>query len=143
MIGDGKLISRKNQRMLCQQQAYFIGPSGLTQPQRKKLLFLLKTGHEWQSLDYASASDMKKPKEERTVYRFIEYTDTLRDKEEGLSYQIRHFFIYSSNKDQKDKKQRGKYIQKGVEELERLKGLVNKYDYKTEEAIREVRYRAL
>jgi hypothetical protein len=96
---------------------------------------LLAAGQRWTELPYVAQRDTTKNKEERTVYQGVGHTVTLTDPETGKKYPVRHLYIRSSALAQRAAKRRGNEMAAIEAELQRIQGLVNKYDYKTPEIV--------
>jgi len=69
------------------------------------------------------------------VYQGVGHTVTLTDPETGKKYPVRHLYIRSSALAQRAAKRRRNEMAAIETELQRIQGLVNKYDYKTPEIV--------
>jgi hypothetical protein len=111
----------------------YIGPVMMQDHHRQTLRALLATGQTWAELPYVAQRDAKKAKEERTVYRGLGHTVTMTDPESGDEYPVRHLYIHSSALAQREARRRRDEMAAIEAEIQRIQGLVNKYDYKTVE----------
>jgi hypothetical protein len=102
---------------------------------RQTLRDLLATDRQWTELPYLAQRDVKKRTAERTVYQGVGHTITLTDSETGKTYAVRHLYVRSSALAQRSAKRRGNEMAAIEAELQRIQGLVNKYDYKTPEIV--------
>ena len=86
-------------------------------------------------MDYVSRNNERKPPEKRPQYQVCEVTRELQDKETQQSYTLRWVFVWSSDKAQRDAQRRAKALQAGKEALQRIEGLLGKYDYTSRKTI--------
>ena len=84
---------------------------------------------------YVAQGNVHKAEADRTVYKGISHTVTLTDAETGKTYLVRHLYIHSSALAQREAKSRQSQMAAIETEIQRIQGLVNKYDYKTLEII--------
>jgi transposase len=143
ILGDRKMPTEENQLVWLRLRVGYIGPTTMQDHHRQSLRALLDKGQGWLELPYVAQRDAGKDKEERTVYRGIGHTVTLMDPESGIKYPVRHLYIHSSALAQREAKRRREEIAAIEAEIQRIQGLVNKYDYKTPEiTIRRVQQKA-
>jgi len=76
-----------------------------------------------------------KAKDAHTVYRGVGHTVELTAPDTGMAYPVRHLYIHSSALAQHEAQRRQAEMSAIETELQRIQGLVNKYDYKTPEII--------
>jgi transposase len=135
VLGDRKMPTRENQLSWLRLGVGYIGPTTMQDHHRQTLQGLLATGQQWTELPYVAQRDVKKRQEERTVYQGVGHTVTLTDPETGKTYPVRHLYVRSSALARRSAKRRGNEMAAIEAELERIQGLVNKYDYKTPEIV--------
>ncbi len=135
ILGDGKMATHENQLSWLQMGVGYIGPVTMQEHHQKTLHEFLKAGQEWKQLPYVAQGNAHKREGDRTVYKGISHTVTLTDAEAKKTYAVRHLYIHSSALAQREAKRRQSQMA-GIEtEIQRIQGLVNKYDYKTPEII--------
>ena len=137
MAGDSKLPSRANLGQLCQWDYQFVATEPWRAARRERLAKLWRRGAEWQMLDYVAEADRHKPPAERGWYEYIADTDELVDPATGERYRVRRLYIRSSRKAEHTQAKRERQVAVIQAELERIQGLLNKYDYTTLETVRE------
>jgi transposase len=143
ILGDRKMPTEENQLVWLRLGVGYIGPTTMQDHHRQTLRELLDQGQDWMELPYVAQRDAGKDKEKRTVYRGIGHTITLTDPESGTEYPVRHLYIHSSALAQREAKRRREETAAIEAEIQRIQGLVNKYDYKTPEiTIRRVQKKA-
>jgi transposase len=135
VLGDRKMPTEENQLAWLRLKVGYIGPTKMQSHHHQTLRELLKQGQEWTELPYVAGRDANKKKEERTIYQGVGHTVTLTDPESGDQYPVRHLYIRSSALAQRAAKRRHDEMQAIEAEIQRIAGLVNKYDYKTPEII--------
>jgi len=135
VLGDRKMPTEENQLAWLRLNVGYIGPTTMQDHHRETLRELLATGQEWAKLPYFAQRDAGKKPEERTVYEGVGYTATLTDPESGHEYPVRHLYIRSSALAQHAAKRRQAEMAAIETEIQRIQGLVNKYDYKTPEIV--------
>ena len=135
VLGDRKMPTEKNQLAWLRLNVSYIGPMTMQDHHRETLRELLVTGSEWTELPYVAQRDAGKKPEKRPVYAGIGHTVTLTDPESGQEYAVRHLYIRSSALAQHAAKRRQAEMAAIETEIQRIQGLVNKYDYKTPEII--------
>jgi transposase len=137
MAGDSKLPSRANLGQLCQWDYQFVATEPWRAARRERLAKLWRRGAAWQALDYVAEADRHKPPAERGRYECIADTDELVDPATGEEYRVRRLYIRSSRKAEQTQAKRERQVAVIQAELERIQGLLNKYDYTTLETVRE------
>jgi transposase len=143
VLGDRKMPTEENQLEWFRMGVGYIGPMMMQDHHRQTLQEMLNAGQTWAELPYVAQRDAKKAKEERTLYRGLGHTVTMTDPETGRKYPVRHLYIHSSALAQREAKRRRNEMAAIEAEIQRIQGLVNKYDYKTAEiAIRRVHKKA-
>jgi hypothetical protein len=135
ILGDRKMPTEKNQLAWLRLGVGYVGPTTMQDHHRQTLQELLATGQSWTELPYVAQRDAGKSKEERTVYQGVGHTVTLTDPETGKKHPVRHLYIRSSALAQRAAKRRRDEMASIEAEIQRIQGLVNKYDYKTPEII--------
>ena len=135
ILGDGKMATQENQLAWLQLGVGYIGPITMQEHHQKTLQGLLGAGQEWRQLPYVAQRNAHKAEADRTVYKGISHTVTLRDVETGKTYPVRHLYIHSSALSQREAKRRQSEMAAIETEIQRIQGIVNKYDYKTPEII--------
>ncbi len=114
----------------------YIGPVTMQDHHRQTLRELLAAGQKWEELPYVAQRDADKDPQERTVYRGLGHTVEVTDPEDPTrSWSVRHLYIQSSVLAKREATCRRNEMQAIEAELQRIQGLVNKYDYKTPEII--------
>jgi transposase len=136
IAGDSKLPSRTNLGQLCQWGYRFVATEPWRAARRERLAKLVRRGTQWQALDYMAEADRPKPPAERGRYECLADTDELSDPATGQKYSVRRLYIRSSRKAEQTQAKRERQIAVIQAELERMQGLLNKYDYTTLETVR-------
>ena len=112
------------------------GPLTLQDHHRQTLRDVLEAGHPWQALPYVAKREAAKPPAPRTGYRGLGHTVTVTDPQDpSRHWSVRHLYVHSSTLASREAARRQNDMQAIEAELQRLQGLVNKYDYKTPEII--------
>ncbi len=137
MAGDSKLPSRANLCQLCCWGYQFVSTEPWRAARRERLAKLVRRGAQWQPLDYVAQADRNKPPAERGQYACLADTDELIDPDTGQKYRVRRLYIHSSRKAEQAQAKREQHIAVIQAGLERLQGLLNKYDYTTLDVIRQ------
>src|SRR3989454_431869 len=135
VIGDRKMPTAENQLAWLRLGVSYIGPTTMQDPHRQTLRMLLDEGHGWTDLPYVAQRETAKAKDAHTVYRGVGHTVELTDPDTGLAYPVRHLYIHSSALAQHEAQRRQAEMSAIETELQRIQGVVNKYDYKTPEII--------
>lgn len=135
VLGDRKMPTTDNQLAWLRLGVGYIGPTMMQSHHHQALRDLLSTGQTWLELPYLAQREAGKSKAEQTVYQGVGHTVTLTDPETGEAYPVRHLYIRSSALAQRAAKRRQDEMTAIAVEIERIQGLVNKYDYKTPEII--------
>lgn len=135
VLGDRKMPTEENQLAWLRLGVSYIGPAMMQDQHRQALRELIDSGQEWAALPYVAQRDASKRQEERTIYEGIGHTVTLTDPETGREYAVRHLYIRSSALAQHTARRRRDEMAKIRGEIQRIQGLVNKYDYKTPEIV--------
>jgi transposase len=135
VLGDRKMPTEDNQLAWLRLGVGYIGPTMTQSHHYQTLRELLKQGQAWTELPYVAQRDVNKEKEERTIYQGVGHTVTLTDPESGDQHLLRHLYIRSSALAQRAAKRRHNEMQAIEAEIQRIQGLVNKYDYKTTEIV--------
>ncbi|MFQ5859622.1 MAG: IS1634 family transposase [Anaerolineae bacterium] len=136
LIGDGKMPTKENQLAWLRLGLGYIGPMTMQDHHRQALRELLAAGQTWEELPYVAQREVDKKPEERTVYRGLGHTVEVTDPEDPTrKWSVRHLYIHSSALAKREATRRQNEMQAIEAELQRIQGLVNKYDYKTPEII--------
>lgn len=134
LIGDGKMPTKENQLTWLRLGLGYIGPMTMQDHHRQTLRELLAAGRTWEELPYVAQREVDK--KERTVYRGLGHTVEVTDPEDSTrSWSVRHLYVHSSALAKREAVRRQNEMQAIEAELQRIQGLVNKYDYKTPEII--------
>ena len=142
LIGDRKLCTIKTMVTFCQQQQWFLAPHPWTDTAKAvwwRTWQQLAAGQlAWQPVAYVSRNNARKPAHKRPQYRVCEVPYTLPDSQKPLGHTLRWVFVWSSDKAERETRQRDKALQAGQAALQRLSRLLGKYDY-TDRGTIEVR----
>lgn len=135
LIGDRKLCTQENMRAFCRQGQQFLAPHPWT-PTAKAVWLetwaCLQQGElTWTDVDYVSRNNAHKLPEHRPKYTVCEVSHEVKDPEKGQNYSLRWVFVKSNQKAKRDAERRERAIQKGEAALQRIAGLLGKYDYTT------------
>lgn len=134
LVGDTKLISRKNVLAACETGIRFCGPA----PASKELddAFRAIPREEFRPLSYVSEREEGKPVAERTVYLGAERTWELTDPK-GKRYVVRRVFVISSEEQAACRKNRARQMEKAEAELRKVQKNLGTRWYDTPEKVRE------
>ena len=136
LIGDGKMPTEKNQLTWLRLNLGYIGPVKMQDHHRQALRELLAAGQTWEELPYVAQRDADKDPQERTIYQGLGHTVTVTDPEDpARRWEVQHLYIHSSVLAKHEATRRQNEMQAIEAEIQRIQGLVNKYDYKTPEII--------
>lgn len=139
LIGDRKLCNRETLLQLSRSHQLFLAAHPWTETAKAAWL---QTWHElhsgqrhWTAVAYTSRNQAHKPAAERTQYQVCEIEHDLWDATLDQPYALRWVFCWSSDKAQQDARQRQRALTKGEQALQRIAGLLGRYDYKTHTVI--------
>jgi transposase len=135
VMGDRKMPTVENQLAWLRLGVSYIGPTAMQDHHRQTLRTLLEAGQSWSTLPYVAQRETDKDKDDRTVYRGVSHTVELTDTASGVTYPVRHLYLHSSALAQHEAQRRQAEMEAIEAELQRMQGLVNKYDYKRPETI--------
>jgi transposase len=136
LIGDRKMPTAENQLTWLRLHLGYIGPITLQDHHRQTLRDMLDAGHTWQALPYVAKREAAKAPGQRTAYRGLGHTVTVTDPQDSSQHwSVRHLYVHSSALARREAARRQNDLHTIEAELQRLQGLVNKYDYKTPEII--------
>ena len=136
LMGDLKMPTAENQLTWLRLNLGYIGPITLQDHHRQTLRDVLEAGHPWQALPYVAKREAAKLPALRTGYRGLGHTVTVTDPQDpSQHWSVRHLYVHSSTLASREAARRHNDMQAIEAELQRLQGLVNKYDYKTPEII--------
>ena len=136
LIGARKMPTADNQLTWLRLNLGYIGPITLQDHHRQTLRDVLEAGHTWQSLPYVAKRESPKLPAQRTHYRGLGHTVTVSDPQDpSRHWSVRHLYVHSSALARREMARRQTDIAAIEAELQRLQGLVNKYDYKTPEMV--------
>jgi hypothetical protein len=136
LIGDRKMPTADNQLPWLRLNLGYIGPITLPDHHRQTLRDVLEAGHTWQSLPYVAKRESAKLLAQRTHYRGLGHTVTVSDPQDpSRHWSVRHLYVHSSALARREMARRQTDMAAIEAELQRLQGLVNKYDYKTPEMV--------
>jgi transposase len=133
LLGDRKMPTQENQLTWLQANIGYIGPTTMQDEERQTLRRLLEEGREWEKSGYVAQRDQKKSARQRTCYRYLGQTVTVTDQETDQAYSVRHLYVHSSALAAHEANRRQSQMAAIETEIQRIQGLVNKYDYKTAE----------
>jgi transposase len=125
--------TQENQLTWLQANIGYIGPTTMQDEERQTLRRLLEEGREWEKSGYVAQRDQKKSARQRTCYRYLGQTVTVTDQETDQAYSVRHLYVHSSALAAHEANRRQSQMAAIETEIQRIQGLVNKYDYKTAE----------
>jgi transposase len=133
LVFDRKGCNQETMQDLCHTRQGFVGAHPWTDTAKsewEKTLKELETGQRsWQEVAYVSRNNQRKPVEERPQYRVCEIAHELKDAARQTSYTLRWVFSWNSSKAELDARQRQKQLADGEAALQRVAGLLGKYDY--------------
>ena len=135
VIGDRKMPTVDNQLAWLRLGVSYIGPTTMQDSHRQALRTLLDEGQSWTALPYVAGRETDKDQDDRTVYRGVGHTVALTDADTGVAYPVRHLYISSSALAQHEAQRRQAEMSAIEAAIQRIQGLVNKYDYKSPEII--------
>jgi transposase len=136
LIGDRKMPTAENQLTWLRLNLGYIGPITLQDHHRQTLRDVLEAGHTWQSLPYVAKRESAKLLAQRTHYRGLGHTVTVSDPQDpSRHWSVRHLYVHSSALARRAMARRHTDMAAIEAELQRLQGLVNKYDDKTPEMV--------
>jgi len=147
LIGDRKLCNQETMLGFCRDQQSFLAAHPWTDTAKAawaETRQRLQQGELiWTAVAYTARNEMSKPPEKRTHYQVCEVVHELCDDEQGMVYPLRWVFSWSSSKAALDARQRSKALAAGQKALERIAGLLGKYDYKSRLTIEQRLAKAL
>ena len=136
LIGDRKMPTADNQLTWLRLNLGYIGPMTLQDHHRQTLRDVLEAGHTWQSLPYVAKRESVKLPAQRTHDRGLGHTVKVSAPQDpSRHWSVRHLYVHSSALARREMARRQTDIAAIEAELQRLQGLVNKYDYKTPEMV--------
>jgi hypothetical protein len=135
VMGDRKMPTEENQLAWLRMNVGYIGPTTMQDHHRATLRKLLAADQSWTELPYVAQRDASKKREERTVYEGVGHTVSLTDPASGTEYPVRHLYIRSSALAQHAAQRRQAEMAAIESEIQRIQGLLNKYDYKTPDIV--------
>jgi transposase len=139
LIGDRKLCNQETMLTFCRQQQLFLAPHPWTETAKAvwwRTWQQLQSGElHWQPVAYVSRNNARKPPHKRPQYRACEVTYTLPDAQHRPGHTLRWVFVWSSDKAERDARQRNKALQAGQAALQRINRLLGKYDYTNRKTI--------
>jgi transposase len=135
VIGDRKMPTAENQLSWLRLGVSYIGPTTMQGHHRETLGKLVDEGHKWNALPYVAQREHPKTKAERTRYRGVGHSTALTDPDSGVMHVVRHLYVHSSALGHHAAKRREAEINAIEAELQRIQGLINKYDYTSPEVI--------
>jgi transposase len=131
VLGDRKMPTVENQLAWLRLGVSYIGPTTMQDHHQQTLRTLLADGHSWTVLPYVAQRETDQDEAKRTVYQGVGHTVELTEPDTGLAYPVRHLYIHSSALAQHEAQRRQAEMSAIETEIQRIQGLVNKYDYKT------------
>lgn len=134
LIGDRKLATEPNRLAFCREGQLFLASHPWTESAKRvwrQTAARLEAGEvAWRPVAYERRKDEGNPPEQRPCYRVLEVEQELIDAEREQRYPLRGVFVWSSGQAQRDRGSREKALATGERELQRIAGLLGKYDYK-------------
>jgi transposase len=131
LIGDRKLCNRDTLLAFSRQHQQFLAAHPWTVSAQATWRALQDGQLHWSEVDYVSRNNLRKAPEERPQYRVCEVEHALADPDTGQVHRLRWVFSWSSEKACQDAQQRAKAMEAGSKALQRIAGLLGKYDYTT------------
>ncbi len=139
LIGDRKLCNQETMLAFCRTKQCFLAAHPWTDTAKmtwEETWQALQQGEQvWTPVAYVTRNAAHKPVEQRTQYRVCEVAHPLVDADHDKVYSLRWVFSWSSSKAALDARQRGKALAAGEQALQRVTGLLGKYDYKSRKVI--------
>lgn len=139
LIGDCKICQSETMLECCRCKQSFLAPHRWTATAKQvwiETFAQIKAEQlKWQPLDYVSQNDARKAPDKRPQYRVCEVIQQLEDKAFKTSYDLRWLFIHSSESAARDQRERDKALKEGAQALDRIRGLLGKYQYRKREFI--------
>jgi hypothetical protein len=136
LIGDRTRPTAENQMTWLRLHLGSIGPITLQDHHRQTLRDLLDAGHIWQALPYVAQRDEATLPAQRTLSRGLGHTVKVLDPRDPTHpWSVRHLYVHSSALAGREATRRHSDMQAIEAELQRLQGVVHKYDDKTPEII--------
>jgi len=132
LIGDRKMPTAEHQLTWLRLHLGYIGPLTLQDQHCQTLRDVLAAGQTWQALPYVAKRDTAKHPAQRTGYQGLGHPVELSDPEDPTRHwAVRHLSMHASAVASWEAARRHHEMQAIEAELQRLQGLVNKYDDKT------------
>jgi len=139
LIGDRKLCNQEAMLAFCRTKQCFLAAHPWTDTAKatwEETWQALQQGEQaWTPVAYVTRNAAHQPVEQRTQYRVCEVSHALVDAGNGQVYPLRWVFSWSSSKATLDARQRHKALAAGEQALQRVVGLLGKYDYKSRKVI--------
>jgi len=139
LIGDRKLCNVENLLDFSRSRQQFLAPHPWREKAKQRWLATweqLEAGElSWIDVDYVAHNQEGKAASERPQYKVCEVPFLLVDKVKETTYELRWLFSWSSDKAAADQQKREKAVQLAQAELERIQGLLGKYDYKSRKVL--------
>ena len=133
LLGDRKLCTTETMLTFCRQRQWFLAPHPWTDTAKavwEQTWAELQAGQlAWGAADYVSRNNERKPAAKRPQYRVCEVAYVLNAAEQLADHRLRWVFVWSSDKAERDTRQRAKVVQAGEAALQRVSRLLGKYDY--------------
>ena len=141
LIGDRKLCNEATLLDFCRSGQHFLAPHPWRDTPKQvwpEVWAQLQAGDlAWMDVDYVSRNQASKSVDKRTQYRVCEVPVPLVDKKKETTYDLRWLFSWSSDKAERDQRKREQVVRQAKQELERIQGLLGKYDYKSRKTIEQ------
>jgi transposase len=136
LIGDRTMPTADNQLTWLRLHLGSIGPITLPDHHRQTLRDVVEAGHTWQALPYVAKRESATLPAQRTHYRGLGHTGKVSAPQDpSRHWSVRHLYVHSSALGRREMARRQTDMAAIEAELQRLQGLVNKYDYKTPEMV--------
>ena len=136
LIGDRTMPTADNQLTWLRLHLGDIGPLTLQDHHRQTLRDVLEAGHPWPSLPYVAKRESATLLAQRTHDRGLGHTVTVSAPQDPRRHWlVRHLYVHASALARREMARRQTDMAAIEAELQRLQGLVNKYEYKTPEMV--------
>lgn len=132
LVGDTKLISRRNMLAACAAGVRFCAPAPASADLDQA--FRAIPPQQFRPLPYTSEREERKPPQERTVYLGTEQPWILSDRK-GQTYTLRRIFIISSEEQAACRRNRQRQMERAEAEFRRLRGNLGTRWYDTADKV--------
>lgn len=133
LVGDTKVISRKNILAACQSGTFFCAPAPSSAALNEAFRAIPRD--EFHQLDYTSERELRKPPEQRTTYLGAERPWVLEDRKHRTAYTLRQLFVISSEEQAACRKNRQRQMEKVEATLRKVQANLGTRWYDTKEKV--------